>query len=100
MNPNLNEMTHLFNKLVQFTRYLKTGGCFREFNFLKVNGKAALTYLIDVSDELGIRYQFSLSFDGKNWNLLSDLTMPKWINDAREMLQQEVTAAPVANAES
>jgi len=93
-------MSHLFNKLVQFSRYLKTGGCFREFNFLKVNGKAALTYLIDVSDELGIRYQFSLSFDGKNWNLFSDLSMPKWISDARELLQQEVVAVPATKAES
>lgn len=86
------KMPTLFQKLVQFSRYLKTGGCFREFNFLKLNNNLTPTFKVDVSDEGGIRYQFSLCFDGKTWKICSDVIMPKWIVDATEMLQHEAIA--------
>jgi hypothetical protein len=86
------KMQNLFQKLVQFSRYLKTGGCFREFNFLKLNSKSTPTFHVDVSDEEGKRYQFFLSFDGKSWKICSDVFIPKWVVDASDMLQKEAIA--------
>ena len=84
-------MPNLFQKLVQFSRHLKIGGRLREFNFLKLNSKQLPTYHIDVSDEAGKRYEFSLSFDGFDWKLSGE-TIPNWIESARELLQKEVAA--------
>jgi len=50
------------------------------------------TFHIDVSDESGKRYEFSLCFDGKSWTICSDVIMPKWVIDATELLQREATA--------
>jgi hypothetical protein len=86
-------MSNLFQKLVQFSRYLKTGGCLREFNFLKLSSKSIPTFHIDVSDEAGKRYEFSLCYDGKSWVICSDVMMPKWVIDATDLLQREAVAA-------
>jgi len=85
-------MPNLFQRLVQFSRHLKVGGRLREFNFLKLSSKSMPTFHIDVSDEAGKRYEFSLCFDGKSWTICSDVIMPKWVIDATELLQREAVA--------
>ncbi|HLK28867.1 MAG TPA: hypothetical protein VKT28_09805 [Puia sp.] len=50
------------------------------------------TFHVDVSDEAGKRYEFSLCFDGKSWTICSDVMMPKWVLDATDLLQKEATS--------
>jgi hypothetical protein len=91
-------MPNIFQKLIQFSSYLKTGGCRREFNFLKLTSKSTPTFHVDVSDEEGRRYEFFLSFDGKSWKICSDVMVPKWIADAADLLQREAIAVEEAVA--
>ena len=86
-----------FRKQIQFSRLIKAGGRLKEFNFLKIFGVKIPTYCVDVGDEQGIRYIFSLFNDGKSWRLSGE-GLPEWVIQVESMLKGEVDAQEVVAA--
>ena len=86
-----------FRKQIQFSRLIKAGGRLKEFNFLKIFSVKIPTYCVDVGDEQGRRYIFSLFNDGKCWKISGD-ELPEWVLQVESMLKGEVVAQEVAVA--
>jgi hypothetical protein len=84
-----------FRKQIQFSRLIKADGRLKEFNFLKIFGVNIPTYCVDVGDEHGIRYIFSLFNDGKCWKISGE-DLPEWVIEAESKLKGEVVAQEVA----
>jgi len=74
-------MKMLFQKQVQFTRYIKTNAGLKEFNFLKINNTISPTFAIDVSDERGRRHEFFVINEGDDWKMQGK-DLPHWIVEA------------------
>ena len=86
-----------FQKQIQFSKNIKADGRLREFNFLKLNNRAADSYKVDVSDERGRRYEFLLSYGGENWKISVE-GLPGWVIEAEPKLEEEILTQKV-NAE-
>ena len=81
----------LFRKQIQFSRLIKADGRLKEFNFLKLFNVKIPTYCVDVGDEKGIRYIFSLFNDGQIWRISGE-GLPDWVIQVETMLRGEVDA--------
>jgi hypothetical protein len=79
----------LFQKQKQFSTTIRANGRQKEFNFLKINSASIPTYHIDVSDERGTRYYFSLVLSEDHWTI-SGVTVPDWIRNAEQLLESSV----------
>jgi hypothetical protein len=78
-----------FRKRIQFSRLIKANGRLREFNFLKSLGPDRDSYEVDVCDESGKRFMFTMKTDGKDWKL-KDQALPTWIKDAEPNLSAAI----------
>jgi hypothetical protein len=75
----------LFRKRIQFSRLIKADGRLREFNFLKSEGLKDNYYEVDVSDEYGKRFAFTMHPDGAEWKV-DEASIPLWIREAEPLL--------------
>jgi len=82
-------------KQIQFSRLIKADGRLKEFNFLKIFGVKIPTYCVDVGDEKGFRYIFSLFNDGQSWKISGE-DLPDWVKEAENKLKGEVAAQEIA----
>jgi hypothetical protein len=76
-------------KNIQFSRHIKAGAQLKEFNFRK---RAVLTgpeYSIDVSDERGNRFSFTMHLKDDHWKI-QEPTAQSWIREAEPLLSAEI----------
>lgn len=90
-------MSSNFNKIVHFTRLVKTEGRLREFNFRKNISAGENTYDVDTADDRGNRLFFRLIKDGTEWSLTYKQPLPEWITRNQEQLVAELEQGLVEN---
>jgi len=78
----------LFKRNIQFSRLIKAGGRPREFNFRKPTPES-ITYMVDVGDERGNRFIWSMEMADGQWKIKGAL-LPQWIIDAEILLQAAI----------
>jgi hypothetical protein len=79
-----------FNRNIQFTKLIKAEGRLREFNFRKVNGLLEELFTVDVSDDRGNRIMFKMIKEGNEWLIVTDPTVPDWINENRARYNEAI----------
>jgi len=84
------KVAELFRKKIQFSRLIKANGRLREFNFLKADGPETGYYKVDVSDESGRRYMFTMYPEGDEWKL-KEAALPPWIREAETLLEAAIS---------
>jgi len=80
----------LFRKRIQFSRLIKANGRLREFNFLKSEGPKNNFSEVDVRDEYGKRFIFTMRPDGTEWKM-DETAIPTWIREAEPLLDAAIT---------
>ena len=70
---------------IQFTRLLKTGGRFREFNFRRSSNDGITVFFIDVTDDRNNRVQFRMQKENGSWKLFPQV-LPEWISTSESNL--------------
>jgi hypothetical protein len=76
-------------KNIQFSRHIKAGAHVKEFNFRKRSAMTGVEYSIDVSDERGNRFSFTMQLQGDHWEI-RDKATPVWIREAEPLLGAEI----------
>ncbi len=76
--------TVLYKKNIQFSRLLKVNGQLREFNFRKATPESKV-YNVDIGDERGNRYIWSMEEQEGLWRIKGGL-LPPWILECESML--------------
>lgn len=70
---------------IAYTRLLKLRGLLREFNFRKQPGMEG-TYHVDVTDERGVRFMFSMKGSEEGSWRFSSPELPAWIVEAEGVI--------------
>lgn len=83
-------MSTSFNKIIHFSRLVKTSGRVREFNFRKNNNAGDYVFDVDTVDDRGNRILFRLAKQDTEWHLSSQHDLPDWITNNVEQLGQEL----------
>ena len=78
----------LFRKNTQFSRLIKAGGRLKEFNFRKPSPESKI-YEVDVSDERGNRFMFTMVQQDEDWIMEGSL-MPEWITSVEALLRDAI----------
>jgi hypothetical protein len=76
-------------KNIQFSRQIKSGAQLKEFNFRKRSTLTATEYSIDVSDERGNRFSFTMQLREGHWKIQESSVLP-WIREAETLLSTEI----------
>lgn len=66
-----------FVKMIQFTRLVKVSGRLREFNFRKLKNKDLESFSVNVCNEKGDRFVFTIIKKDNNWAIQAEA--PKWV---------------------
>ena len=74
---------------LQFTRTIKAGGRFREFNFLRRLRNDIITYDTDVADERGNRFIFEMKKIDDQWTIVGK-DLPSWITESQSTLHDVI----------
>lgn len=77
-----------FTKNVHFTRLIKTAQKLREFNFRRMQDGADHIFHVDVADDRGNRIVFKLRREGNRWQFISQETLPNWILNTEDVLNE------------
>lgn len=70
---------------IAFTKLIKIRSLLREVNFRKLP-HAGAAYHVDMTDERGTRYMFSMLRDAEGLWKLSSAALPAWITEAEGLL--------------
>lgn len=70
---------------IAFTKLIKIRSLLREVNFRKLPHMEA-AYHVDLTDERGTRYMFSMLRDADGLWKLSSGALPTWISEAEKLL--------------
>jgi hypothetical protein len=68
---------------------IKAGDRVREFNFRRPTRSSDETYYIDVADEKGERYKFSMALVNDEWKL-PESKLPPWIKSIEKKLEEVI----------
>jgi hypothetical protein len=68
---------------------IKAGGRVREFNFRRPTGSTGEIFYVDVTDEKGERYHFSLVREGEHWRL-PEAKLPPWMMLIEKKLEEAI----------
>ena len=74
---------------IQFTKLIKAGGSFREFNFRKAVVEGKIVFYVDVTDDKGARISFQLEQQNDSWKIIP-LLLPSWINEVENFLHDSI----------
>ena len=61
----------------------------REFNFRRPTRSTVETFFVDVADEKGERFHFSLIRDDEHWRF-ADAKLPTWIKSIEKKLEEAI----------
>jgi hypothetical protein len=74
-----------FHRMIQFTCLLKAGDRQREFNFRKLRNTGKEEFTVNVCDERGNRYFFTMEKKDNNWRIIEE-AVPSWISQSEKGL--------------
>jgi hypothetical protein len=78
-----------------FSKVIKAGERQREFNFRKLVSGNEFSYHVDVPDDKGNRIIFQMSKNEDGIWVASTPSLPVWIHDAGEVLNETIAAEQV-----
>lgn len=86
-----------FVRMVQFTRLVKADGRLREFNFRKLKSPEAELFSVNVCNERGDRFFFSMQKKDTQWSIVTT-PLPDWIvrneRSLNEAIEDELQSQP------
>ena len=94
-----NKVPMIVPKNVQFSRQIKSAGRLKEFNFRKQAGIEGQLYGIDVSDERGNRFSFSMHELQGQWKI-RETSIAGWILEAEPLLHDAIENQDLYNPEA
>jgi hypothetical protein len=83
-------MNFTFLKNIHFTKLIKTGDRLREFNFRMLPGTSNNLFHVDVPDDRGNRIMFKMQKQESNQWRLVDQSLPGWITDNEQRLNDQI----------
>ena len=80
-----------FVRMVQFTRLVKADGRLREFNFRKLTSPESELFSVNVCNERGDRFFFSMEKKDTQWSIVK-APLPDWIVENEHSLNEAIEA--------